>query len=290
MIRIAAIFAHPDDEGLIAGSLAHYARGGAQVTLICTTKGEAGEISDDSLASPENLGSVRERELRCACDVIGIADLHLLGYCDSGMDGTPENQKSTAFIQADPEEVRFKLVKLIRDVRPHVVITFDPTGWYGHPDHIAAGRYATESYYLASDPDALPAAGLAWKPGRLYHAVFDRSEFAKLGEYVRSQGWDSSDFDSIRSDEPDPLMEQITHIFDASPYTEIKQKSFDCHKTQFGEDHVIKKLPEEIWRSVNAREYFIQVDPPVSGAISSSGDLLDGITEAPLAATELKYD
>lgn len=289
MIRIAAIFAHPDDEGLIAGSLAHYARGGAQITLICTTKGEAGEISDESLASPENLGSIRERELRCACDVIGIADLHLLGYCDSGMDGTPENQKSTAFIQADPDEIRFKLMKLLRSIRPHVVITFEPMGWYGHPDHIAAGRFATESYYLASDPDALPDAGPAWKPSRLFHAALLRSEFAKVGEYVRSQGWDSSDFDSILLDEPDPIAEQITHVFDASAYAEVKEKSMDCHKTQFGEDHVFKKLPKQIRQSVNANEYFIQVDPPVVGAVPSGDDLLAGIGQVTVSATELKY-
>ena len=205
MKRIVVIFAHPDDEGLIAGSLAHYARNGVQVSLICMTKGEAGEISDKSLASPENLGSVRESELRCACEVIGISDLHLLGYCDSGMDGTPENLQKTAFIRADPDEVRSKMVKLYRALRPHVVITFEPQGWYGHPDHIAAGRYATEAYYLAGDPDAFPEAGPPWKPRRLFHAVLHRSLTQRIAEFALAQGWDETDIDSIPREESDPL-------------------------------------------------------------------------------------
>ncbi|HET6445643.1 MAG TPA: PIG-L family deacetylase [candidate division Zixibacteria bacterium] len=279
MKRLVAIFAHPDDEGLIAGSLAHHADAGVQVTLICTTKGEAGEISDDTLASPENLGSVREAELRCSCDVIGISDLHLLGYCDSGMDGTPDNERTTAFIQADPDEVKFKLVKLLRSIRPHVVITFEPKGWYGHPDHIAAGRYASEAYRLSSDPKAYPLAGPSWRPDRLFHAVLMRSDFKSIADYVRAQGWDSSDFDFVLLDEPDPLEAQITHVFDADSYGDIKERSMLCHKTQFGEDHIYKKLPQELWRKVNAREYFIQVDPAPDQDIKQNGDLLAGIAE-----------
>jgi len=277
MKRIAAIFAHPDDEGLIAGSLAHYARDGGQVTLICTTKGEAGEISDESLASPGNLGSIREQELRCACDVIGISELHLLGYCDSGMEGTPENRKSTAFIQADPDEVRFKLVSLLRAIKPHVVITFEPQGWYGHPDHITTGRYATEAYHLSSDPEALPEAGPAWQPDRLFHAVLLQSEFREVAEYIRAQGLDSSDFDMIPWDEPDPLAEQITHLFDASPYAEIKEQSMRCHRTQFGDDHIFNQLPPELWRKVNRSEYFIQVDPAFERTAEPYDDLFAGI-------------
>lgn len=277
MKRIVAIFAHPDDEGLIAGSLSHYSGEGAHVTLICTTKGEAGEISDDALASAENLGAVREAELRCSCEAIGISELYLLGYCDSGMDGTPENVKTTAFIQADPDEVRFKLVELIRRLKPHVVITFEPQGWYGHPDHIAAGRYASEAYYLSGDPESFPSAGPAWQPNRLFHAALIRSEFKPAVEYARSQGIDSSEFDLIAWDEPDPLREQVTHAFDATRYIDVKEKSMRCHRTQFGEDHILNNLPLDISRMVYGKEFFIQVDPPIEPVASPTGDLLAGI-------------
>jgi LmbE family N-acetylglucosaminyl deacetylase len=277
MKRIVAIFAHPDDESLIAGSLAHFASSGNQVSLICTTKGEAGEISDVTLASPENLGAVREQELRCACEVIGISELHFLGYCDSGMDGTPENEKLSAFIQADPAEVKGRLVRLIRSIKPHLVITYEPMGWYGHPDHIVAGKYATEAFYLAADGDCYPDAGPAWQADKLYHAVFLRSIFKEVAEYVRSQGWDTSGFDSLPLDEPDPLEEQITHTFSAQAYSDIKLQAINCHQTQFGVDHVFKRLPEEIWRAFGAEEYFIQVEPPLAARSSANGDLLAGL-------------
>ncbi|MFN2189401.1 MAG: PIG-L family deacetylase, partial [Candidatus Promineifilaceae bacterium] len=247
------------------------------VSLICMTKGEAGEISDLKLASHENLGVVRERELRCACEVIGIKELHLMDYCDSGMDGTLENRKTTAFINADPQKVRFKLVKLLREIRPDVVITFEPNGWYGHPDHIAAGRFATESCRLAGIPEAFPEAGPTWEPSRLFQAVLMRSEFAPAYAYIRSQGWDSSDFDSLAIDEPDPLAEKITHVIDAHPYSDVKEQIMECHKTQFGDDHIFKKLPADLWRSCNAKEYFIQVDPAPVGQTGRESDLFAGL-------------
>jgi LmbE family N-acetylglucosaminyl deacetylase len=278
MKRLVTIFAHPDDESMIAGTMAHYVRDGGHVALICTTKGEAGEISDESLALPENLGSVRENELRCACDVIGVQELHLLGYCDSGMDGTPENDKATAFIQADPDEVRLKLVRLFRSIRPQVVITFEPLGWYGHPDHIAASQYATESYYLSGDPNAFPEAGPAWEPSRLYHAAFRRSDFKVIVDYIHEQGIENSDFDLLSWDEPDPLEGKITHLFDASEYLEIKEEAMRCHKTQFGEDNIIQKLPREIWQQASGSEYFVQVEPSPESSTSSNDDLFAGIS------------
>jgi LmbE family N-acetylglucosaminyl deacetylase len=279
MRRLLAVFAHPDDEGMIAGTLAHYARNGAHVSLICTTKGEAGEISDSSIAVPGNLGSVREAELRCACDVIGIDDLHLLGYCDSGMDGTPENEKATAFIHADPDEVLHKLVKLMRRIRPHAVFTFEPKGWYGHPDHIAAGRYATEAYYLSGDADAFPDAGRAWKPNRLFHVAFLRSSFRVVADYMREQGHEEDEINLIDWDEPDYIEDQITHVFDVSDYVELKQESLSCHRTQFGDNHLFNRLPPEIARSAHRNEYFVQVEPPAEPSLSRNGDLLSGFSE-----------
>lgn len=279
MKRLVAIFAHPDDEGAIASTLARYARNDTHVALICTTRGEAGEISDPSLATPENLGDVREAELRCACEVIGIAELHLLGYCDSGMDGTLENEKITAFIQADPDEVRFKLVKLLRDIRPHVVITFEPAGWYGHPDHIAAGRYATEAYQLAGDPDSFPDAGPPWQPLRLFHAAFPRSQFKMMLEYAREQGLDISAYDALLVDKPDPIEDQITHVIDASAYSGVKEAAMLCHQTQFGEDSLMRQIPPEVRQSSMGNEYFIQMQPDMKPGASPVGDLFAGLPE-----------
>ncbi len=215
MKRLLAVFAHPDDEGAVAGTLARYAQEGARVTLACATRGEAGEISDPSLATPENLGQVREEELRCACAAIGITDLRLLGYCDSGMEGTGENDLPTAFIRANADEVKGKLVKIMRETRPHVVITFEPFGWYGHPDHIAAGRYASEAFALAGDPAAYaaayPEAGDPWQPARLFHAVLLFSDFKPLVDYARQHNLDLDFPDQFPAEREAALAAQITH-------------------------------------------------------------------------------
>jgi LmbE family N-acetylglucosaminyl deacetylase len=276
MKRLLIVFAHPDDESLFAGAMARYARQGVRVSLACATKGEAGEISDPSLATPANLGTMREAELRCACDQIGISDLHLLGYCDSGMDGTLENDRTTAFIQADPDEIRSKLVALMRDLRPHVVITFEPKGWYGHPDHIAAGRYTTEAYYLAADPAAFPAAGPPWRPDRLFHAVILRSSFKPMVDYAREQGQDTSNFDEMSFDEPEPLAAKITHTLDVSDLFELKKAAMLCHQTQFGDDNLLLQAPPEVQLILMGQENYIQVDPPREQTASPATDLFTG--------------
>jgi LmbE family N-acetylglucosaminyl deacetylase len=277
MKRLLAVFAHPDDEGAIAGTLARYAQEGAQVGLICATRGEAGEISDPSLATPENLGSVRENELHCACAAIGISDLHLLGYCDSGMEGTGENELPTAFIQADPDEVRSKLVRIIRETKPQVIITFEPFGWYGHPDHIAAGRYATEVFKLAGDPEAYPEVGAPWRPARLFHAVLLLSQFKAVADYAQEHGIDLDFPDELPLEREEALVAQVTHRLDTQPYREKKSAATACHRTQFGDDHLFRRVPQElIWESTRY-EHFIQVEPPLAPPTPPIDDLFAGL-------------
>jgi len=278
MKRLLAVFAHPDDEGAVAGTLAKYARSGVQVTLVCATKGEAGEISDPSLATPENLGSVRENELRCACEAIGVSNLHLLGYCDSGMEGTDENRLPAAFINADPNEVKGKLVRIIREIRPHVVITFEPYGWYGHPDHIATGRYANEAFQLAGDPKTHLEAGAPWQPARLFHAVLLVSHFKDMVDYAREHDLDLDFPDQFPVEREEALVGQITHRLDTDPYREVKSAATACHRTQFGEDHMFRKVPQEIIAAANRYEYFIQAEPPLVPPTSPSEDLFADLT------------
>lgn len=278
MKRLLAVFAHPDDEGAIAGALTRYAQEGAQVTLVCATKGEAGEISHPSLATPQNLGSVRENELRCACETIGISDLRLLGYCDSGMDGTDENELPTAFIKADPDDVRRKLVRIIRETKPHVIITFEPFGWYGHPDHIAAGRYATDAFKLAGDPDVYPETGAPWLPDRLFHAVLLMSAFKTVVDYAQEHGIDLDFPDDFPAEPEEALVAQITHRLDTAPHQENKTAAMSCHRTQFGEDHLFRRVPQEIiWASMRY-ENFIQVEPPLAPPADPIDDLFAGVT------------
>ena len=147
-----AIFAHPDDEAFgTGGLLALTAARGHKTALVTATRGEVGEISAPALANPENLGQVREQELREAAAVLGVSELVILDYRDSGMVGTEDNEHLKALAKADADEVIGQLVGIIRRLKPDVVVTFDENGGYGHPDHIAIHKHTVVAYHAAGD-------------------------------------------------------------------------------------------------------------------------------------------
>ncbi len=262
MKKLLAIFAHPDDEGAIAGTLAHYAHQETEVMLICATKGEAGEISDPALATPENLDVVRAAELQAACDIIGIRQLHFLGYRDSGMVDTAPNENPRALVQADPEEVVGQIVALIRQLKPDIVITFEPYGWYGHPDHQVISKWATAAYEQAGEAAAYPDAGPPWQPQRLFYAVLPVSKFQVMAEYSQTDNPADGGFEPLAIQIE--VEAQITHTLDVHDLLETKKAAMWAHRTQFGEDNWFRTLPEEITRQVWGDEYFIQVYPALT--------------------------
>ena len=278
MKKLLAILAHPDDEGAFAGTLAHYAQHDTEVALICATKGEAGEISDPALATPENLGEVRTAELEAACALIGIQRLHFLGYRDSGMEGTPPNEDPRALVQADPAEAIGRLVGLMRQLKPDVVITFEPFGWYGHPDHKAVYRLATAAYQQVGDAAAYPQAGPPWQPQGLFYAVMPVSKFKLIADYAAAHDLEAFSGFEIQDFQLETEA-QITHILDIAPLVETKQQAMHRHQTQFGENNIFRKLPPDIMRQMWSHEYFIQVDPPPAEALKShpATDLFAGL-------------
>jgi LmbE family N-acetylglucosaminyl deacetylase len=281
MRKLMAIFAHPDDEGAIAGTLAHYARQGVDVTLVCATKGEAGEISDSSLATPETLAEVRQKELETACELLGITHLQFLGWRDSGMEGTPENEDPRALVQADPNEVMGKLVGLMRQYKPDVVITFEPFGWYGHPDHQVVSRWATAAYEQVGDATAHPESGKVWQPQRLFHAVIPFSKFRGMIETAVAAGYlDGEGFDMDIPEEQQLKTETaVTHLVDVYNMFDTKQAAMMAHRTQFGEDNMFRKIPKELMMTVSGNEHFIQVTPKLLESLSKNRltDLFAGL-------------
>jgi LmbE family N-acetylglucosaminyl deacetylase len=230
---LLAVFAHPDDETFSAGgALAAYAAAGVRVTLVCATRGEVGRIRRPELATPATLGQVRERELRCAAWQLGVADLRFLGYRDSGMAGTPENADPRALINAPPAAVVARLVGVLRAVRPQVVITFDPQGGYGHPDHIAVHRCTVAAFYAAGDPSAFPAQGYAWRPVRLFYCVPPR---------------------------PHDRTQVVLDVREAAP---AKWAALTCHQTQLGPNHALRSLPEAAFQEALGWEGFALAAPP----------------------------
>src|SRR5499433_4422281 len=171
-VMLLVVRPHPDDESSATGGLlAYYSARGVRTGVVICTGGEEGEIHDptlDPVADRPRLRAIREQELRNACALLGVAELRMLGYRDSGMPGTPANQHPDAFVQADPGEVAGRLVRIIRELRPRVIVTEPPGGLYAHPDHIMCHQVSHEAFHAAGEARAYPEAGPVWQASKLY--------------------------------------------------------------------------------------------------------------------------
>jgi LmbE family N-acetylglucosaminyl deacetylase len=272
MRKLMAIFAHPDDEGATAGTLAHYARRNSEVILVCATNGEVGQISDPSLASPETLGLVRQKELEAACKIIGIRRLEFLGYRDSGMEGAPENSDPRALVQADSDKVTGQIVGLIRRLKPDIVITFEPFGWYGHPDHQVISRWATSAFALAGDAGAYPDSGPIWQPQSLFQAVLPISRFQTVIQEAVEAGFieDGGMVENIPPERQLKTEAEVTHAIEVKDLFELKRSAMSAHQTQFSEDHIFRKIPMDLMLKASGSEYFIQAYPPPKRKLSKN--------------------
>jgi LmbE family N-acetylglucosaminyl deacetylase len=169
--RLLAVLAHPDDESFgMGGTLALYARQGVEVHLVCATRGEAGDVDPQLMGSFDTIAALRESELRCAAQHLGLSGVHFLDYRDSGMAGSSDNQHPLALAAQPVEAVAAKVATYLRRLQPQVVLTFDPIGGYHHPDHIAVHHATRRAFDLAGDP-AFQDGAAPFRPSRLYFHV-----------------------------------------------------------------------------------------------------------------------
>jgi N-acetyl-1-D-myo-inositol-2-amino-2-deoxy-alpha-D-glucopyranoside deacetylase len=282
-LTLMAVFAHPDDESFgSGGSLARYgADPDIQVTLVCATRGEAGEISDARLATPERLGEVREGELRCACQALGVDSLYFLDYRDSGMAGTPENLERGALTMADFDEVVGKIVEHIRRERPDVVVTFDKTGGYGHPDHIAIHHHTKAAFEAAADPaqysEQLTDGLEPHQAQKLYFTAIPRRFFRSALEKMGELGIEIPERYQNLIDEPFGLPDEActTDVY-VQDFWDAKQAAVQCHATQLNPDSIFAALPPEIMRELQAWECFQLAESHV-GDDDDQHDLFAGL-------------
>lgn len=255
--RLLGVFPHPDDEGTMGGALLKYGQAGIETGLICLTRGEVGEIADPALATPETLGTVREGEMQAAAAALGVKNLWFLGYRDSGMIGTADNQNPHSLLQANPAEVVGKIVAVIRKFRPQVVVTFDETGGYGHPDHITAYKHTTSAFYAAADAALYPELGPAFQVSKLYYSSFPRSAMRAMGDWLRSQ--DTPVEEWVTKLDPEQLGlpdEQIDVRLNVSAYLEAKGHSWAMHRTQMNPNNAMAQLPAETLREWRSYEHY----------------------------------
>lgn len=246
--KLLAIFAHPDDEAIMmGGTLAYYARRGVDVNLICATRGEWGMISDSALATQENLGAVRERELCDACEILGVKLEGFLGCPDGNINNT------------DWREIEEKIVRSIRTLRPQVIVTFGLDGLYEHPDHIAISMLVTASFKSAADENCFThqfEEGLPpFQASKLYFAQYPdflmRELFAALGKEradLKLWGFDADCFGVPA--------EVITTILNVEETLDEKMRAIRAHRTQLAADNIFALIGNQIARRFLAKEYF----------------------------------
>lgn len=282
---LLAAFAHPDDESFgPGGTLARYSDEGVSVHYACGTRGEVGEAAPELLQGYASLGDLRWHELECASRWLGLAGLHYLGYRDSGMPGSADNDHPDALVRAEPAALVGKLVALIRALRPQVVITFDPHGGYGHPDHVAIHRAATEAFLAAGDASRYPeqaAHGLsAFAPRKLYYTAFPKQALRILVLTLRVMGRDPTRFGrnrDINLAEIAAREQPITTFIDIGRYLERKEQAGACHRSQSGPAGLLAWMPAVLRRKLLGRESFTRVYPPADQRTREK-DLFDGIS------------
>lgn len=254
---LLAVHAHPDDECISTGGvLARYAEEGVRTVLITCTDGAVGEISDPSLATPENLAEVRSRELDEATRLLNVSRLVKLGYRDSGMAGTADNANPASLNQTPFDEALERVVRVIREEQPQVLVTYDERGGYGHPDHIRAHQLAEAAFWAAGDATRFPSSGVAFAPSKLYYVAVSLSAMRAFGERLREAGVEAP-FTEMRDDPPFGVPdEMITTTVDVSAYADLKRLALQAHRTQMGPNGWFMRLPPELWREAFGRESF----------------------------------
>jgi len=247
--------------------------------LVTCTGGEVGEIAPGTQATAENLGEVRRGELQEACKILGVTHLELLGYRDSGMAGTADNEHPASFAQADLGEATAKLVELVREYRPSVLVTYDENGFYGHPDHVNAHRITVGAYELAGDAAHPSQDGREpWAPAKLYYTAVPRSAMKEFGARLRELGIEPPLDSGAEAEEPNwgTPDEQITTVVDVSDHVEQKRLALHAHATQMGPEVFFARIPASAFHQLFSRETFQLVRSRVPTAPPET-DLFDGL-------------
>lgn len=261
-----AVLAHPDDESYgMGGTLARYASEGVEVHVAIATDGAAGSIDKKWHGDRSRLAEARAEELRRASEILGV-QVHMLGYRDSGYIGDQANEHPDAFINADRHEASGRVVKLIRALRPQIVITHDETGGYYHPDHIQCWAITTPAFHAAGDADRYPEIGPeAYQPRRLYYSAFSYRWVKFLTAYMRLKGQDpkragrNQDIDFTKIGLPP---EKITTTIDYRDYWDVKMAASAQHGSQGGGTSFSRMFPGWLQRRLFGYETYIRAIPP----------------------------
>ena len=266
------IGAHPDDEAFgVGNTLAYYATAGVNVYYVCATRGEAGLNSLNQLRGFKSLAELRSDELKFAASVLGLAGVVHLGYRDSGMPGAEDNKHPEALAAAPIDEVSESIVRVIRNLKPDVVITHDPIGGYRHPDHVAVHNATVKAFEIAADPSKYPEAGAAFQPQKLYFHVFPRKLLRIAVKLMRLFRQDPHHFGQNKDVDLASLAEVDFPIHAVIRPTKaaimIRNEAIRCYESQNGSGPPRRNLLFLIRRFMSQQDSFMRAYPPANKGI-----------------------
>jgi N-acetyl-1-D-myo-inositol-2-amino-2-deoxy-alpha-D-glucopyranoside deacetylase len=269
MGTLLLVHAHPDDEAISTGGVmmkAHDA--GHRVVLVTATRGEAGEIHNmDEASSRPRLGEIRTKELENASRILGVSRSEFLGYRDSGMVGTAENDDPRSFHQAPLAEAAGKLVAILREEKPDVVVTYGEDGVYGHPDHVKAHFVTTAAL------DQLLRASDSWTPKKLYYTAIPRSMMQAFMEQMPEEARQQQNPNMRIVGTPDEL---VTTRVDVSACTARKRQAFAAHVSQNDPNSWFATMADQIYELAFGTEYY-ELARGKPGSALPENDLFSGI-------------
>jgi LmbE family N-acetylglucosaminyl deacetylase len=250
---LVSFHAHPDDEAIACGgTLAMAAEAGHRVVLVTATAGECGEVPDGFLAPGETLGERRQNELADAAAILGVARMEILGYRDSGMIGTKENEDPSCFWQTPVDEAAARLARILAEERPDVFTIYDEHGNYGHPDHIQVHRVGVR---------AAEMVGVK----RVYECTMNRDHFRRLMARAAELGFrevsDLPDIEDISDDMGLPE-EVLTTAVDVSSHLDVKRRAMAAHASQIAENSFFLALPAAAFAAAFGTEWYRQRGAP----------------------------
>jgi len=278
------VHAHPDDESSKgAASTARYVAEGVDVHVATCTGGERGSVLNPKMDRPEvqeNIAEIRRVEMETARDILGVRQ-DWLGFVDSGWpEGDPPPPlEEGCFALEDVEVAAERLVRLIRDFRPHVVTTYDEKGGYPHPDHIQCHNVTVAAFEAAGDPARYPDAGEPWQPLKLYyHHSFNRPRAVALDEAMQAAGLESPYTERLQDWPENPKWDaRITTRVECAEYFPVRDQALLAHATQIDPDGwwfaMPLELQEKVWPTEDYELAISHVDSP-----TPEDDLFAGVT------------
>lgn len=273
MTTVTFFHAHPDDEAIATGgTMAGLAEAGHRVVLVTATRGELGETPEGLLEPGESLVERRQKELSEAGRILGVARQEFLGYLDSGMAGTPDNDRPGSFAAADIDEAAGSLARLLEEEASSVLVVYDEHGGYGHPDHIQVHRVGMRASELAGTPI-------------VYMATMNRDFMLGLAAQSDDAGWQPPEDVAEGMETMGEPASRITTEVDVKQWIGPKREAMRAHASQIPETSFFLSMPDEAFSMVWGQEWYIRVRPeaPAPGSGASGGSSY----ESPLKETEL---